>query len=284
MVSDEKIRKSVLAIFRNIDIINNLFEKSQREEREYLIVIADQVRFFAGERGEVSIDYVKDFDPDSVRAVLHTHPRGPSVPSIQDLLATNYALVKYSIFALHGVITRGTLALYNYYSINEDMLTQVLAKSSVSTLTDEDKLRISGAVFMSTNPLDITRIPEIIDYFVGWYAYWKVQTFDTFEFNFDELRVYNALKRNALFLDKGKQTIEWYDGKRQAEVYWWIPEVNTKRNTAFWYKVYEFVYENTPFKVVLQSYGDVDISELGGIKPQELVAMCETRRFCRVIS
>lgn len=282
LTSEEKIRTSVLAIFRNLDFLKRVYAKSRRENREYLIVLGKNIRkFYAGEQNEVSIDYVQKFRPENIYAILHTHPNGHYAPSFQDILATDYILLRYALHSIHGVVAENKLILYNHYTIDTTKLSNVFASNLAPTLSTEDRIRIAGAITINTKNLDLSTIPSTIDYFVGWLIYWRVLLFDTFFFNFKELNMYDILKRYALFINRGRQTVDWLDGKKEANVFWFIPEIDTTKGTALWYKVYEFAAEDKVYKAVLRSCGDV--TEIEGIKAIELVQQCKTKKLCRVI-
>lgn len=278
LTSEEKIRKSILEIFRNIDFLKEVYAKSKREGREYLVILGNKIKkYYRGEPNEVSTDYVQEFRPEEVYAILHTHPRGPCLPSFQDLLAADYVLFKYSTLSIHGVICDTKLILYNHHTINTDALNHAFALAPV--LTDEDKIKMSGAITVNINPLDLSTIPDVVDHFVGWMIYWRVLGHDTYFFNFDSLNMYNVLKRYSLFISRGRQLVDW-NGKKEANIYWFVPEIN-KRGTARIFKVYEFVVEDKIYKAIIQDYGDD--TEIDGIKAIDLIEQCKTKKLCRVI-
>ncbi|ALG96906.1 protease [Acidianus rod-shaped virus 2] len=280
-MSRSKVRSNVLTIFKNLDFLKDVYQKSKSTDREYLIVLGEWFSdYYQGDKGSADLSPLQKYMPETVYAVLHTHPRGPDAPSVQDMIVTDYILWKFDKSTIYGVISNNRLILYNYYTIDGPKLNKVFANDLATKLSSIEKFEIANPYVVNIDNFNILDLPDIIDHFALWEVYWKILGHDTFIFNYDDLDLYNKLKQNAVFIPRGRQIVD-FEGKREANIGWIALEADTGRHTAWFYKVFEFVVEDNMYKVILQDYGDNE--EIDGVKFEDIIGECKKKQFCRVV-
>ncbi|MCY0851070.1 hypothetical protein [Sulfuracidifex metallicus] len=276
----DEIRGNLLTIFKNLGFLKDVFSKSKAEDREYLIVLGDWFSdYYAGDKGSADLEPLDRYNPETVRAILHTHPRGPDVPSVQDLVVSEYILWKYDKSTIYGIISNNRLVLYSYYTIDTPRLNKVFANDLASKLSPIEKFEIAHPYVVNIDNFNILSLPDIIDHFALWEVYWRILGHDTFIFNYDDLDLYNKFKQNTVYIPVGRQVVDW-NGKREANVGWTILEVDADKHVAWFYKTFEFTVDDNVYKVVLQDYGEK--GEEDGIKFGDIIEECKKKEFCRV--
>lgn len=254
---------------------------SLKEGREYLIIIGDRIKdSYKGNQHDVSLEPLQKYYKNQVSAVLHTHPFGPRTPSVQDLIAVDYILWNLDRTVVHGVVSDNTLVLYNYYTIDTPKLNKVFASLLSGELPTEERFNIAHPYVIDINKFDITVLPDVVDHFAIWQMYWKIINHDTFFIEYQDLALYEKFKENSLFVPRGRQEVK-FNGTKEANIYWLIPEIDTEVNKAWFYKVYEFTANDQIYKVMLQDYGQS--KEVDDIKVEDIIKECKKKKLCRII-
>ncbi|QJF12310.1 hypothetical protein QIT30_gp34 [Saccharolobus solfataricus rod-shaped virus 1] len=280
-MSRSKVRNNVLTIFKNLDFLKDVYQKSKTTDREYLIVLGEWFSdYYQGDKGSADLSPLQKYMPETVHAILHTHPRGPDAPSIQDMIATEYILWKFDKLAIHGIISNNNLILYNYYTVDTTRLNKVFANDLATKLTPAEKFGIAHPYVVNIGNFNILSLPDIIDHFALWEIYWRILGHGLYIFEYQDLDLYNKLKEKAVFIPRGRQEVYWY-GRREANIGWLALELDADRHKAWFYKVSEFVVGDNMYKVILQDYGFTN--EIDNIKFEDIIEECKKKQFCRVI-
>lgn len=207
--------ENVTSIYKNINFLKKIFDQSKKEGAEYLIVLGKNFAdYYKGEERKVGedtlLEILSKYKPEEILAIIHTHPKGPAEPSINDLLMARNVLVNNKN-TIHGILAENDdgklqLIMYNYWTIDGSRLAKMLSRFLDNGVkpTREEKLKVANAYVTNIEDFDASKIPEIADHFALWRYYWLIDTSDLFVFGPENIDIYKKLKEKALFIPTGR--------------------------------------------------------------------------------